>query len=913
MHPFSINTPRIALLTLLLAFCSLSTVAQTGGVLNGRVVDQLGGLIVGAAIKATNASGAEKISMTGADGTYMITGLAPGKYTVSVEVEGFAPYVQADVEVAAGRRRLLDIQLSVTLKPEELTVSTKRDLSTDPDNNATTLVLRGSDLDVLSDDPDQLAEDLRAIAGPGEGPDGSQFFVDGFSGARLPSKSSIREVRINANPFAADQEFFGLGRIDIITKAGADKLRGSAFINFNDESLNARNPFALERPPFQARLYGANVAGPLIAKKASFFFDFERREIDENAYINALILDPSLNPINFKQVVPTPQRRTSFSGRLDYQLNTNNTLVLRYNRFWQSFDNSGVGGLSLASVAYNVSRIEDTLQLTETAIISPNALNETRFQFIRARREQVGDNTVPGLVVQDAFRGGSSQIGQAANTSHRYELTNSTIWTKDRHIWKFGARLRGEWLTDIAPTNFGGTYIFTSLDQFRDVLRAVPGVTPAQFTLAAGNPEAKISQHDIGGFLQDDWRIRDNVTLSYGLRVEAQTNLDSAPKFAPRVALAWAPGSTAQTKRPLTVIRTGFGVYYFRVEDTLFMDANRFNGINQQQFIVNSPSFFPLIPTADQLGAAVPQTVRRVQDGISTPYVYYAAISIERQLPRNTTFSATYIHEVYRQLLRSRNINAPLPGTFDPSDPSSGVRPFGNVGNIFQFESGGVGIDRTLFLNLRSQVHKRVNMFGVLAFSREAGNAEDPYGFPANSYDLSSEFSQTLGDPHVFGNVGATINAPWGITLSPLLRGTSWTAFNITTGVDSNGDSVFTERPIFATDLTRPGVIVTPFGAFDTNPTPGPSLIPRNFGKNPSFLQANLRIARTFKFGSPKGGQFGRAAEPFTLTAAVFVQNIFNRTNAAARIGNLSSPLFGQSVSTQGIPRRIDFSLRFNF
>src|SRR6266480_800183 len=164
MHPLPI-TPRIALLTLLLAFCSLSTVAQTGGVVNGRVVDQLGGLIVGAFVKATSANGAEKISMTGADGTYMMTGLTPGKYTVSVEVEGFAPYAQANVEVAAGRRRLLDIQLSVTLKPQELTVSEQRGLSIDPDNPASSLVLRGSDLDVLSDDPDQLAEDLRAIAG----------------------------------------------------------------------------------------------------------------------------------------------------------------------------------------------------------------------------------------------------------------------------------------------------------------------------------------------------------------------------------------------------------------------------------------------------------------------------------------------------------------------------------------------------------------------------------------------------------------------------------------------------------------------------------------------------------------------------------------------------------------------------
>jgi len=138
-------------------------------------------------------------------------------------------------------------------------------------------------------------------------------------------------------------------------------------------------------------------------------------------------------------------------------------------------------------------------------------------------------------------------------------------------------------------------------------------------------------------------------------------------------------------------------------------------------------------------------------------------------------------------------------------------------------------------------------------------------------------------------------------------------SFNIITGVDSNGDGVFTERPAFATNPNAPGVIVTRFGTFDPNPGPGQSLIPRNLGTNPTFVNLNLRIAKTFKLGSPKGGQFGRAAEPFTLTPAIFVQNIFNRTNAGQRLGNLSSPGFGLPVSVFGTPRRIDFSLRFNF
>ncbi|HEX8355552.1 MAG TPA: carboxypeptidase regulatory-like domain-containing protein, partial [Pyrinomonadaceae bacterium] len=889
---------------------------QSASGLRGRVVDQLGGVVVGATVKAVAAGGAEKESTTAGDGSYSINGLAPGVYTVRVEASGFASFEQAEVELAAVPKVMPDITLSVSLRDEEVTVSNNNGLNTDPDRAPGGVILKGDDLDVLSDDPDQLAEDLRNIAGPADGPSGSQFFVDGFGGGRVPPKSSIREVRINANPFAAEQEFFGLGRVDIITKPGADKLHGSAFTNFNDESLNARNPFADRRAPFQTRLFGASLSGPIVAKKSSFFVDFERRDITENAVINARVLDPALNLLSFQQVVLTPQRRTFVGGRADFQLNTNNTLVARFTHFRQSFDNLGVGGLSLASRAFNMSRTENTLHLTETAVLSPTVLNETRFQFTRARREQDGDNTLPALVVQDAFVGGGSQVGLSFNTASRYDLQNTTIWTRGLHTLKLGGRVRGISVKDVAPSNFGGTYVFTSLEQYRDVRRGVAGARPAQFTIAGGDPETDISQTDVSAFAQDDWRVRPDLTLSYGLRVESQTNLADGIKFAPRLAFAWAPGATSQTKRPLTVIRSGFGLYYFRVEDSLFLDAERSDGVGQRQFIVSSPTFYPDVPTADLLGASLPQTVRRVSEGMSTPYVYYAAFSVERQLPRSTTVSATYIYELYRQLLRSRNVNAPLPGTYNPADPSSGVRPFGNVGHIFQFESGGVGTDHTLFINVRSQIHKRVNLFGQVAFSRERGDAESPYEFPADSYDLSSEYSQTANDPHVFGYVGATVNAPWGLTLSPLFRGVSATAFNIITGVDANGDGVFTERPAFATDLSRPGVRVTPFGAFDPNPLPGQALIPRNYGTNPLFFNLNLRVSRTFRFGSSgdKPAAGARAAEkPYALTAAIFAQNLFNRTNPAGRIGNLSSPLFGQPISTLGIPRRLDLSLRFNF
>ncbi len=134
---------------------------------------------------------------------------------------------------------------------------------------------------------------MQALAGPGAGSseDGAQIYIDGFTGGRLPPKESIREIRINRNPFSAEYDRLGYGRVEIFTKPGTDRFRGQAFFNFNDEALNARSPFAATRAPYQSRRYGGNISGPLASKRASFFFDFERRETDDNNVVSAIVLD----------------------------------------------------------------------------------------------------------------------------------------------------------------------------------------------------------------------------------------------------------------------------------------------------------------------------------------------------------------------------------------------------------------------------------------------------------------------------------------------------------------------------------------------------------------------------------------------------------------------------------------------
>ena len=227
----------------------------------------------------------------------------------------------------------LNLQLSVVLTEQRVVVNeiAASSITIDSSNNASAVTLRGDDLKALGDSAEDLQADLLALAGPSAGPGGGAVLVDGFSGGLLPSKESIREIRINQNPFSPEYDRFGLGRIEIFTKPGTDKFRGSVFYNFAHHFWNSRNPYGQKKAPFLLREYGGNLSGP-VNKRSSFFLDVRRDEVDNGSIVNAITLDPrTLDVINpFTDTPGTPQRRISVNPRVDYQLNARNTLTLRY-------------------------------------------------------------------------------------------------------------------------------------------------------------------------------------------------------------------------------------------------------------------------------------------------------------------------------------------------------------------------------------------------------------------------------------------------------------------------------------------------------------------------------------------------------------------------------------------------------
>ena len=954
----------------ILIFSALVAFGQSNtGTLRGRVLDALGAVILGAEIVAVSESGAERRAQSNQSGEFTLN-LPAGKYVVRAASAGFANYENAAIEIAAGRATALDITLSVAETQAEVTVGEEAPVNTNPENNASALVLKDADIEALPDNDADLEAALRALAGPGAGPNGGEIFVDGFSGGRVPPRDTIREIRINQNPFSSEYDRLGFGRIEILTKPGTDKLRGELEFEFEDESLNSRNPFSINRPPFQVREFSANLGGPLIKKRASYFVDFEYGDTYDNSLINALVLNPELSTVPVQLAVPTPNREFEFSPRFDFQINETNTLVARYEFSRETSENAGLGGFDLPSRAYASRGSEHSIRLTETAVISGTIINETRFQYIRRRSADESEDNSPIVRVLDAFTGGGAGFDLAFSNEDRLEFQNYTSFVSGRHALKAGVRARHNRLDDSSPDNFAGTYTFTSLNQYRSAILGLPEAIPTQFTIAGGEPRAKISQTDWGLFVQDDWRVSPQLTLSFGLRYEDQTNISSDFNFAPRFGFAYSPGANGQN-RPKTVFRGGFGIFYDRFSESLSLQAVRFNGVNQINYIVNADDPDParreiaraLLSqpvftqqgvtnslTAAQVAAQLPgtSTIRLVAEDLKTPYTIQTALSVERQLPFKTTFSATYINAQTRRLFRSRNINAPF----------NGVRPNPAAGDVFQYESTGKFTQNQLIFNVRSNFFEGVSIFANYALNKAKSDSDGAGSFPANSYDLSNEYGDAALDIRHRFVVGGNFETFWGIGLSPFITFRSGVPFNITTGIDNNDDSIFNDRPTFAQLAAACGLRGLTDSFCDIAAGDPNAFIPRNYGRGSEFFIVNLRASKEFGFGGKKenqaanaqqgggggGGGGGRGGSnspfggggggrgggndndsPYTLEFSVQVRNLFNRTNEGTPIGNLRSQFFNLPTSLAGGfgfggggggqagNRRVEFEIEFSF
>ena len=969
--------------------------APTGG-LSGVVTDPSGSVIAKAVVRLTAPGGASLDSTTNRDGFYEFKGLAPGVYVLKAVAKGFGLYTKEDVSIVAGQTQQLNIGLLIQMEEQKVEVtdsSTKVDV--DPSNNAGTVVMKGKDLDALSDDPDELQSELQALAGPSAGPNGGQIYIDGFTAGQLPPKASIREIRINQNPFSSEYDHLGYGRIEILTKPGTDQLHGQLSLTGNTAGFNSRNPFigTAQQPGYDSTQISANLGGSL-GKKASFFTNFERRNLNELSVIDTPFVDPTtLQVTQFTDAVPNPRTRTNFSQRFDYQITPGNTLTARY-QFWRNNETGdGIGTFSLPTVGYSSLETEHTFQVSDTQTLSTRTINETRFQFVREDNNQNPLNSVPTIQIQGAFVGGGSSSGLLNNTQDRYELQNITYMTLGKHSVKYGGRARVTKQENDSNAKFNGSYSFGSRIDPTVTGCGVPtppstcpqisGLVAYQRTLqsiAAGNAPtlngggasfyslnfnpvgmANASETWVDGavFLQDDWRIKPNITLSSGLRYETQNNLGDHADFAPRIGLAWGIDANGKNKSPKTVLRLGFGMFYDRFNSDLVLQQQLQNGVIQQQYLVSNPAFFnptqTVLPSQFPSTGISPQTVYHVNPNLRTPYTMQTGVTLERQLTKTANLSVTYLNSRGERQFYTKFTD---PGQIPPgaivAPPPSEID--------YQFESGGLFRQNQLIVNssvrMTGTAKFSISLFGYYTLNYANSDTSGASYLPSNPADITQDYGRASFDVRHRVFFGGSIGLPFGLRISPFMIASSGSPFNITTGQDAYGNAAYNTRATLGTCSNgATGVIDTRYGCFNLVTMPGQTVIPINDATGPSRFTLNLRLSKTFGFrakkeavaggpGGPGGGTFGRGPggggprgggggggdhgggmfggnpsnNRYNLTFSMNARNLFNNVNVSNPTGNLSSPLFGESNALAGGPfssstanRRIDLQLSFNF
>jgi len=934
----------LCLFFVLLSMCPIVR-AQRLGRVRGSVTDSSGAAVPRATVQLKNQrSGKLHLTKSDETGHFELLGLPTGQYTMTVIAPGFARFVRRNVTVTAGGEQRQEIRLAIASQDQTVRVNASAtQLQIAPESNASAVVITGRDLDALSNDPDEFQSQLSELAGPSVGLGGGEIYINGFTGGDLPPKSDIREIRVNSDPFSVRNDRLGYGRIDIFTKPGASAYHGDFSTEYNNSGMNARSPFlvGVKPPSYHTWLWSGDGGGPL-GKKASFYVDLQHRSINRANLVNTEILDSNANIEPYVATVPNPRLLTNGSGQLDFALTSRNTLTVRYDYFTIDERNNGIDTQALPSQAYEYARYHHNLQISDSQVLSPEVLNTTQFQYLHFRDVETPQNISPAIDVLGAFLGGGSVNGSLDRHETHYELQNYTTISLPNHLIQFGGYLRAIRRQEDDTENFNGTFTFNSLSDYQQTQQGLnngltmsqvqaAGYGPSQFNITAGNLSASVNRVDGTLFAGDDWKLSSHFTFSYGLRFETENLISDHADWAPRVGIAWGLGRGANTR---TVLRAGWGIFYQRFDDDQMIIAARLNGINQLTYVVAQPEFFPTAPPISTLAAASTSlpTVYRIAPNLHSPFDTDTAVSLEHQVSRTTTVSLTYINSRGEDQFLTNDINAPLPGTYNPSDPSSGVRPLGYAaGNLYEYQSAGFYRQNQLIANVHVDA-RRASVFGYYVFNSAHSDTAGVDSFATDPWNIRTDYGRALFDVRHRAVIGGTFALPLAIRLSSVVMANSGLPFSITLPQDVYGTGIHNARPAYATASTPPSnVAVTQYGIFNIAPGSNDQLISPNTETAPANFMLNLRLSRTFGFGGEgrkshggtgtaevvksrrerrsealggrglsTGGGYslgGATNHRYALTVSISALNVLNTVNLAPPIAVIGSPLFGRSLS----------------
>ncbi|HEY6242967.1 MAG TPA: carboxypeptidase-like regulatory domain-containing protein [Pyrinomonadaceae bacterium] len=845
--------------------------AQNTATLDVIVRDPSGALISKAQVQLLVNNKQQSIVQTNQKGEARFNRLQVTEYQIHVEAPGFKTFETTVTMKPGGNRIELPLEIGV-IKADVSVAEEAAVRNTNPNGPAFSNVLTEEQIAQLPDDPDEFENAINQLAGPG-----AQIRVNGFKGGKLPPKSQIREIRFRLNPYAAENHDAGFGLVDITTKPGVNSWHGSFNFGFRDEAMNARQPFAKFRGPEQQRRFGLSLDGPLWKNRTSLFLN-----TDGSLFYDAKTIVATLPTGEFSDLAFRPSRRLNLDARIEHAVNKTHTARFQFQRNAVLQMNLGVGDFDLAARGYSQDQTEYIARAADSGVFGKKFFNEIRLQTRWTDIETKSVSVGRTLLVPGAFNDGSAQrFGN--RDQFDFEVADNVDYALEKHGIRFGVQVEGGHYTSSDSTNAFGTF------QFADLSAYLAGV-PTQFTQRIGDPSVSYSQYQTGWYVQDDYRVKKNLTVSYGIRQELQTNGPGKFNLAPRLGFVWSP-----FKKANVTIRGGSGIFYDWIGAQTYEQTLRVNGQRQSDLIVSNPSYPN--PFIGGIQTIPPASRIQFDSELQQPYIIQSSLGLETTALKKVRLMTNYQYQRGIHMLHGINLNAPI----------SGIRPDATIGNVTNIESSAytsvhrlmVGVGPAKFIN---GFFWNVNYL----FMRSTNEADSPFSLPSNNFNLRADRGPSANDFHHLISAFINKRLKKGFAASAIVHATSALPYNITTGFDDNKDTVINDRPLGVKRNSARGAPRWEIGSrFSWGKDFGPE---QQAAGGPQVRM--VRIGGGDGAAPPSIGMGGTKKYHLEFYAQAF--NLLNHTNLGVFNGVQTSPYFGQATSAQG-PRRMEIGTRFNF
>ena len=873
----SLSTTRFIVLALVLGATPVAAQAPRDARAIVTVVDMTGAILPGATVVVTprEPSGAAGVTVAANDaGVATIPGLKPGRFNIKAEFTGFDAFELSDVRLRAGDNKQ-QIELELTAFTDTVEVGQDPQAAASNPNNTLATELTDDEIEALSDDPNELMRQLVEMAGGA-----ARVRIDGFNNGQVPSRDVIRSIRIVRDTFPAENHSADSDGIDIVTAAGVGPIRGGFSTRVRDSVLGGSNPFVDIKAPERTQNFDVNLGGAIVPNKSSFsIFAGGRKQFDTPVATYSTITGDKVSTLLGRR----PNDGWNVNGMLDYALTRQHILRAGYSQNYSTRSNLGIGGFDLAERAYANETWGNQLRLQEAGPIGKNMFLNTRLQLRRYKSDSSSQLEAQTIRVLDGVTRGGAQVAGGVD-QHDFELSSDLNYVRGNHQMRTGIALEGRHYRTDSVSNYLGTYIFTNEGDF------LIG-RPRNYTRRIGDPLIAYSHLEGGAYVQDDIRLRPNLTFSPGLRYEAQTHVNDLTGFGPRLGLTWAPGANGRT-----TIRTSYGIFYNWMSTNVYEQTLRVDGVRQREINIQNPSF----PNAGGDGT-VAATNKYVLGDIKMERIHRFSAAIDRTITPKVRTSLSFSTAASNHQLRGVNLNAPV----------DGVRPDPEFANVIEVtpdaSSDTYELVPDFSVNFAGGLRnadqakwspKRTTIRFNYRHRRAYNNSDGAFNVPPTG-SLDDQWAPAGGDTRHRLRASVSTQALRSLNAQVSWDANSGAPYTITTGLDNNGDSIFNDRP---------------------------PLTPRNSARLPwrSTLSANLSYTipigkapaveggRPGQGGRPAQGRGGPRGRQKGITINMSAQNLTNRSNFSGFSGVMTSQYFMQATSVAN-PRQVDLSIRFNF